>query len=65
MPDISTVFQLAGVGLLLALVYLVLKQTGREEIAQIVTLGGVILLLIMAVHLLTELFRSLETLFRF
>ncbi|MBE3555968.1 MAG: stage III sporulation protein AC [Firmicutes bacterium] len=65
MPDISTVFQLAGVGLLLALVYLVLKQTGREEIAQIVTLGGVILLLIMAVRLLTELFRSLETLFRF
>ena len=63
MMDISVVFQIAAVGILVAVLNLVLKQAGREEQAMMTTLAGLLVVLFWVIQYITELFTSVQAVF--
>lgn len=63
--DASILFQIAGIGVIVALIHTILKQMGKEEIAQFATLVGFIIVLIMVVNGLADLFQQIKSVFLF
>jgi len=63
--DVNAIFQIAGIGIIIAMIHTVLKQMGKEDMAQWVTLIGFIVVLIMVVHMLSDLFKEIKTIFLF
>ncbi len=61
--DYNLIFKIAAIGILTAVVGQVLKNIGKEEIATIATLAGVIVVLLMAVNMISELFETIKQLF--
>ncbi len=63
--DVEIIFKIAAVGILTAIIGQILKQTGKDEIATIATLAGLIIVLIMVLNLVGDLFSTLRTIFNF
>jgi stage III sporulation protein AC len=63
--DINLIFKIAGVGILVSVLNVVLKQAGKEEQAQMLTLAGVVIVLLMVIQLISQLFGTLEDVFKF
>lgn len=63
--DINVIFKIAGVGLIVAVLHTVLKQAGKEEQGQIVTLAGVAIVLLVVINLLGNLFETVRAVFKF
>ena len=61
-PDL--LFQIAGVGVLTTVVSAVLSSTGRSELANLATVAGLAIVLLMVVSLLSELFANVRTIFQ-
>jgi len=61
--DYNIIFKIAAIGILTAVVAQILKNIGKEEIATVATLAGVIVVLLMAVNLISELFETIKQLF--
>lgn len=59
------IFKLAGIGLITAIVNQILKHFGKEEIASITTLAGLIISLLMVLNLVQDLFNTVKALFVF
>lgn len=62
--SVNLIFKIAAVGILVALLNQVLKHSGREEHAYLVSLCGLILVLTWLVPYIYDLFSSIETLFQ-
>ncbi|MBO6060769.1 MAG: stage III sporulation protein AC [Clostridia bacterium] len=60
---IEVVFKIAGVGILVAVACQLLKQTGREDIAMITALAGLIIVLTMVISLIGALFENVRSVF--
>ena len=63
--DVSTIFQIAGIGIIVAMIHTVLKQMGKEDMAHWVTVIGFVVVLFMVVRLLNDLFQEIKTIFLF
>ena len=63
--DVNAIFQIAGIGIIIAMIHTVLKQMGKEDMAQWVTLIGFVVVLFMVVRLLDRLFDQIKTIFLF
>ena len=61
--DISLIIKIAGVGILVAVAYILLSRSGREEMAMLVSLGGVIIVLILLVEQIARLFDLIKSTF--
>lgn len=63
--DVNTeiIFTIAGIGILISILGLVLKQAQKEEQAQMLTLAGVVVVLILVVQLLNQLFTVVRSAF--
>ena len=59
------IFKLAGIGLITSIVNQILKYCGKEEIAHITTLAGLVVSLLMVINLVQELFNTVKKLFIF
>ena len=59
------IFKLAGIGLITSIVNQILKHCGKDEIASITTLAGLIISLLMVIDLVQQLFNTVKTLFVF
>lgn len=57
------IFTIAGIGILISILGIVLKQAQKEEQAQMLTLAGVVVVLILVVQLLSQLFTVVRTVF--
>lgn len=57
------ILKIAGIGLLTALVTVVLKKSGKEEIATVAALAGLVLTLMLVVDMVTGLFDTIKTIF--
>ena len=57
-------FQIAGVGVLTTVVSAVLTSSGRSELANLATVAGLAIVLLMVAGLLEDLFTSVRTIFR-
>lgn len=62
--SIDLILRIAGVGILAAVLYNVLKHTGREEIANLVTLAAVAIVLFWVIDLLGTLFTEVKSVFK-
>ncbi len=61
--DITTIYKIAGVGIVVAVLNIFLNQAGRQEQAQMLSLAGVIIVLVWLVQMITKLFADVETVF--
>lgn len=62
--DIGLIYRIAGIGILISIFNIVLKQAGKEEQAHMLTLAGVIVVLIWLIQLISQLFNDVEQVFR-
>lgn len=60
---VEIILKIAGIGILIAVVAQVLKQAGKEEIATLTTLTGLIVVLMMVVDMIGDLFNTVQNLF--
>lgn len=65
LTDATILFQIAGIGIIVALIHTILKQMGKEEIAQFATLVGFIIVLVIVVNGLSDLFQQIKSVFLF
>ncbi|HHY30380.1 MAG TPA: stage III sporulation protein AC [Syntrophaceticus sp.] len=61
--DVDIIFKIAGLGILISVLNIILKQAEKEEQAQMLTLAGVVVVLIMVVQLINELFHVVRSVF--
>ena len=60
---IEIVLKIAGIGIVVSIINQVLKSAGKDEIATLVSLTGLVVVLFMVVELISELFFNVESLF--
>ena len=61
--DISSIFKIAAIGIIVAVLNMVLIRSGREEQAMLTTLAGVIVVLMMIIPQISNLFSAVKSLF--
>ncbi len=61
--EIGVLLKIAGIGLLTAVISQVLSRAGREEVATLTTVAGIVIVLIMLVSLLGELVDQVKAVF--
>ncbi len=61
--QIDILLKIAGVGLLVAVICQLLGKAGREDIATLVTVAGLILVLLMVLNLAGQLLSQVQALF--
>jgi len=61
--EIGVLFQIAAVGILVAVINQVLQRGGRDEQATMVTLAGIVLVLFWIVGYVGDLFTQLREIF--
>jgi stage III sporulation protein AC len=61
--DVNLIFKIAAVGILVSVISQILKQSGREEHAFLVSLAGLLLVLFWIVPIIYELFETIKNLF--
>lgn len=62
--DVSLLFKIASVGILLIIIDKILKSSGKEDIAVITNMAGIVIILMMVVNLISRLFYTVRTLFQ-
>lgn len=62
--DITIVFKIAAVGILVSVLNQVLIRSGREEQAMMTTLAGLVVVLFWVIQYISELFNTVQTLFQ-
>ena len=62
---VNAIFQIAGIGIIVAMIHTILKQMGKEDWAHWVTLIGFIVVLYMVANLINELFQTIRNVFLF
>ena len=63
--SVEIIFKIAGIGLITAIVKQILKHLGKEEIASVTTLAGLIICLLMVLDLVQDLLNTIKSLFAF
>ena len=61
--DIDLIFKIAAIGILIAILNVLLTKAGREEMATMTTIAGLIIVLLMVVDLVSNLFDSVRRIF--
>ena len=62
--EINIVFQIAAVGILVAVLNQVLVRAGREEQGMMTTLAGLVVVLFWVIQYISQLFDTVQTLFQ-
>lgn len=61
--DIDLIFKIAGTGIIVAVLNLVLKRAEREEQAMMTTLAGLIVVLMLIIEEINTLFETVKSVF--
>lgn len=61
--NIDMVFKIAAIGILVAVLSQVLERTGREDMATLTGVAGLVLALLMVVNVIAQLFSSVKSIF--
>ncbi len=61
--DITFLFKIAGIGLIVAVLQQLLSKTGREEFATLTVLTGIIVIIAMIVPEISSIFDQLKAIF--
>ena len=63
--DVDMLFKIAGVGIVAAIITQLLKQSGRDELATVAAVAGLIIGLMMMLSMVEELLESVRSVFSF
>ncbi len=61
--DISIIFKLAAIGIIVTIVCQVLKKSERDDIAMVVSLVGLIIAMSVVISMIADLFTQIKQLF--
>ena len=61
--DVDLIFKIAAIGIIVAVLNQLLIRSGREEQAMLTTLAGLIVVLSMIVTEISDLFRTVKSVF--
>ncbi len=61
--DINLIFQIAGVGIIVAVLSQLLSRSGRDEQALMVTIAGLVAVLFILTEEIGSLFRTIKQIF--
>lgn len=61
--DITFLFKIAGIGLIVAVLQQMLSKTGREEFATLTVLTGIIVIIAMLVPQISSVFDEIKSIF--
>ena len=61
--DINLLFKIAAIGILVAVLQQVLARAGREHLAMMTTLAGLVIVLTMVIKEISTLFSTVRTIF--
>jgi stage III sporulation protein AC len=61
--DVSLIFKIALIGLVTAVASILLKKAGKEDIANLVSIAGLVLALILVIDMVIQLFDTIISLF--
>ncbi|NLM42471.1 MAG: stage III sporulation protein AC [Clostridiales bacterium] len=62
--DVNLIFKIAAIGIVIAVLNNVLIRSGREEMAMMTTLTGIVVVLMMVISLISKLFDTVRTMFQ-
>jgi stage III sporulation protein AC len=62
--DISLIFKIASIGILLGVLNIILDKADKKEFAYITTLVGVVIVFGMVIVLISRLFDNIRTIFQ-
>jgi stage III sporulation protein AC len=62
--DISLIFKIAAIGIIISVLNQVLSRAGKEEMATMTTLAGIVIVLMMVIGLISKLFDTVRTMFQ-
>lgn len=65
MLDMSLLFKIGALSILIIILDNVLKTAGKEELAVMTDLAGMVIILMMVVSLISQLFDTVKTMFMF
>ena len=61
--DISIIFKLAAIGIIITIVCQILKKSDRDDVATVVTIVGLVIALSVAVTMIGDLFHTVQEIF--
>ena len=61
--DISIIFKLAAIGIIITVVCQILKKSDRDDVATVVSVVGLVIALTVAVTLIGDLFETIKEIF--
>ncbi|SDL62501.1 MULTISPECIES: stage III sporulation protein AC [Bacillaceae] len=63
--EAAVLFQIAGIGIIVAMIHTILKQMGKEDIAHFATVVGFIIVMIIVIDEIADLFNQIKSVFLF
>ena len=61
--DVTIIFKIAAIGILITVITQVLKKSDRDDIATLVALAGLVIVLTIVIGMISELFNAIRTFF--
>ena len=61
--EVDLIFQIAGIGIIVSVMNMLLSRSGRDEQALMITIAGLVIVLMMVVREIAELFSTVKTVF--
>ncbi|MGN1040751.1 MAG: stage III sporulation protein AC, partial [Candidatus Fimimonas sp.] len=61
--DITIIFKIAAIGIITAIAAMLLKKAGKDEIATVVSVAGLIVAFVMLLDMIGQLYETLKWLF--
>ena len=62
--NVDIIFKIAAIGILISVINQILTRAGREEMAMMTTLAGVVIVLLMVINMIDQLFNSVKSIFQ-
>ena len=60
---VDLIFQIAGLGIIVSVMNVLLSRSGRDEQALMITLAGLVIVLMMVVKEIAQLFQTVKSVF--
>lgn len=61
--DIMIIFKIAAIGIITAIAAMLLKKAGKDEIATVVSVAGLIIAFVILLDMISQLYDTLKALF--
>ena len=61
--DVSVLFKIAGLGIIIKVICQILKKSDRDDIATLVSIVGLVIVLAIVVGMVGDLFKDIQSIF--